>query len=159
MGSLLRQIDSIISNFPSAFLLHVSNLVTGLLNMGDNLINERYGMFTFQPESDKSNVDIIAVHGLGGHYDETWTWNPERSTNERPCNWLRDLLPNDIPSARIMSFGYDSAVALSTSVGDISIFGEQLLQFVRLRREAEQQRRRPIIFVCHSLGGIVVKKV
>jgi hypothetical protein len=126
--------------------------------MGDNPINEQYGMFTFRPESAESIVDIVAVHGLGGHYKETWTWKPGKA-NESPCNWLTDLLPTDVPNARIMSFGYDAAVALSKSIGDISIFGEQLLQFVLLNRESEQQKRRPIIFVCHSLGGIVVKKV
>lgn len=43
---------------------------------------------------------IVAVHGLNGHREETWTVNG--------VNWLRDLLPTDIPNARICSWGYDA---------------------------------------------------
>ncbi|OCK96149.1 uncharacterized protein K441DRAFT_657484 [Cenococcum geophilum 1.58] len=46
-------------------------------------------------------VDIIAVHGLNGHRDETWTAG-------NGVNWLRDLLPQDLPNARIMAWGYDA---------------------------------------------------
>ncbi|OCL02322.1 hypothetical protein AOQ84DRAFT_357452 [Glonium stellatum] len=41
-------------------------------------------------------VDIIAVHGLNGHRDKTWTAG-------NGVNWLRDLLPQDLPNARIMA--------------------------------------------------------
>ena len=43
---------------------------------------------------------IVAVHGLNGHREETWTVNH--------VNWLRDFLPSDIPNARILSWGYDA---------------------------------------------------
>lgn len=42
----------------------------------------------------------MAVHGLNGHRENTWTVSD--------VNWLRDLLPSDIPNARIMSWGYDA---------------------------------------------------
>lgn len=122
-------------------------------------LTERYGLFPFQPESAERFIDIVAVHGLGGHYEDTWTWNPPNPNSGTPCNWLKDRLPAQIPDARIMSFGYNSAVALSKSIGDIGTFAEQLLHLVLLERRSERQRRRPIIFVCHTLGGIIVKKV
>lgn len=43
---------------------------------------------------------IVAVHGLNGHREKTWTLND--------INWLRDLLPTVIPNARILSWGYDA---------------------------------------------------
>ncbi|KAF2178451.1 hypothetical protein K469DRAFT_718263 [Zopfia rhizophila CBS 207.26] len=46
-------------------------------------------------------VDIVAVHGLNGHRDKTWTAS-------NGVNWLRDLLPQDLPNARIMTWGYDA---------------------------------------------------
>lgn len=124
-------------------------------------LGERFGMFTFkdQPESADNSIDIIAIHGLGGHYEDIWTWYPAKRQSGTPCNWLNDLLPTRIPNARIISFGYNSAVALSKSIGDINTFGEQLLGRVLHERRSEQQKRRPIIFVCHSLGGIVAKKL
>ena len=43
---------------------------------------------------------IVAVHGLNGHREKTWTVNE--------INWLRDFLPSDIPNARILTWGYDA---------------------------------------------------
>lgn len=123
---------------------------------------EKFGLFEFQSESTKCFVDVIAVHGLGGHYEKTWTSVPVAPTSETPetpCIWLKDLIPSEIPDARILSFGYNSAVALSKSIGDVEMFASQLLSLTLRERGSENQKRRPIIFVSHSLGGIVVKKV
>lgn len=119
---------------------------------------QRYGMFTFvdKPDDEDDVIDIVAVHGLGGHYEKTWTPNSETPQQQ---NWLKDLLPSRVPNARVMSFGYNSAVAFSKSVGDISTFAEQLLNKVIQKRRKLRNRRRPIVFVCHSLGGIVLKRV
>ncbi|KAF2180661.1 hypothetical protein K469DRAFT_639718 [Zopfia rhizophila CBS 207.26] len=52
-------------------------------------------------QGDSPVVDIVAVHGLNGHRDKTWT-----AANSK--HWLRDLLSNDIPNARIFCWGYDA---------------------------------------------------
>ncbi|KAK3897211.1 hypothetical protein C8A05DRAFT_19979, partial [Staphylotrichum tortipilum] len=44
---------------------------------------------------------IVAVHGLNGHRDKTWTAS-------NGVHWLRDLLLHDIPHARIFCWGYDA---------------------------------------------------
>lgn len=72
--------------------------------------------------------------------------------------WLRDFLPQQIPHARIMSFGYDSVLLFSKSTSDVATFAEQLLESL-LSMRMNVPEMRPIIFICHSLGGIVVKKV
>jgi protein SERAC1 len=71
--------------------------------------------------------------------------------------WLRDFLPQQVPHARIMSFGYDSEVLFSKSTCDVGTFAEQLLESLLSRRMGVAEAR-PIVFICHSLGGIVVKK-
>ena len=75
-----------------------------------------------------------------------------------------------------MTFGYDSKWAFSPSTADIKDFALDLLNRLRSKRwsvkvsvKSElypipldlqgQAMRRPIVFICHSLGGIVCKKV
>jgi len=47
---------------------------------------------------------IVAIHGLDGHREESWT----TGTADNAVLWLRDLLPTEIPTARILTFGYDA---------------------------------------------------
>lgn len=101
-------------------------------------------------------VDIVAIHGLNGDYADTWTATPDAGSQ---VNWLRDLLPNEVSNARIMSFSYNSAVQFSKSTSDVFTFADQLLeQLYNARFDGRQQSRR-LVFICHSLGGIVFKQV
>lgn len=51
---------------------------------------------------DHPTVDVCFVHGVGGGNISTWSL-------KNFC-WPRDLLPEDIPNARILSFGYDAKI-------------------------------------------------
>jgi hypothetical protein len=121
------------------------------------LDTERLGLFVLanQDENDPEAIDIVAIHGLNGHWENTWRTTTQ---NGGGVNWLREFLPQQVPRARVMSFGYDSVLQFSKSVADIGTFAEQLLEDL-ISRRAGPATRRPIIFICHSLGGIVVKKV
>jgi hypothetical protein len=58
-----------------------------------------------------------------------------------------------------MSYGYNSRTAFSKAVTDINDEAAMLLDRLDGERQSKCQKTRPIIFVSHSLGGIVVKKV
>jgi hypothetical protein len=118
----------------------------------------RHGMFILadKPKEEIGISDIIAIHGLNGHYRNTWTAVSKSGTQ---CNWLQDLLPKQIPNARIMSYGYNSAVQFSKSTADVGTFADGLLEEIMSYRGTNAEKARPIIFICHSLGGIVFKKV
>ena len=58
-----------------------------------------------------------------------------------------------------MSFGYDSDIAFSSNVTDITDIAKMLLERLRGERQSDEEKKRPIVFISHSLGGIVVKKV
>lgn len=116
---------------------------------------EHYGLFSLH-EAPNADIDIVAVHGLGGHFKETWTDNDSKQL------WLRDFLPSQLRdvgiAARIMSYGYDSTTAFSKSVTDIEDQATMLLNALALERQSPPENKRPLIFIAHSLGGIIVKK-
>jgi len=58
-----------------------------------------------------------------------------------------------------MSYGYNSRTAFSKAVTDINDEAAMLLDRLVGERQSKGQKTRPIIFVSHSLGGIIVKKV
>lgn len=106
-----------------------------------------------QPPREADAVDIIAIHGLGGNWDTTWT-DPKTGVN-----WLKSLLVEDIPKARIMSYGYNSKEYFSKSNANIQDFALDLLVDYKSYRTSVAEKSRPVIFLCHSLGGIVFKQV
>ena len=123
------------------------------------------------PISDNSyELSVVAVHGLGGDFYRTWA----TGDSQRQILWLSQLLPNELPGARIFSFGYESAPTFSRSVTGISDSAKGLLYHLKSITEQVSEKLQayraqiltnpqwpdqPIIFICHSLGGIVVKQV
>lgn len=118
-----------------------------------NVPTQKIGLFELSTDECEKNIDVVAVHGLQGDAYKTWE-------HENGSLWLRDFLPTDIPHARIMTFGYDSTIAFSKSVAKIEDKALELLNWLSAKRSptAPGGLSRPIIFICHSLGGILVKK-
>ncbi|KAA8913656.1 hypothetical protein FN846DRAFT_929114 [Sphaerosporella brunnea] len=102
--------------------------------------------------AENPTVDIIAVTGLAGHAYGSWK---SRTQNQM---WLRDFLPSDLPNVRILTFGYDSTLRDSTSTGSIQQFSRAFLDGVNSERTGEKERNRPIIFIGHSFGGLIIKQ-
>ncbi|KAL4986457.1 hypothetical protein BDW68DRAFT_178771 [Aspergillus falconensis] len=98
-------------------------------------------------------IDIVAIHGLNPKNKER---HAERTWESDGKIWLRDFLPNQLPQARIMLFGYNSNVSIQSSSAGIREQAQNLLSRLWLERKGCETR--PIIFIAHSLGGIVVKE-
>ncbi|PGH18031.1 hypothetical protein AJ79_00657 [Helicocarpus griseus UAMH5409] len=102
-------------------------------------------------------VDIVFVHGLNGTSYNTW------ATKKPEVFWPGDLLPQTLQGlgVRILTYGYDANVtsfASGTSKDRLHNHAEHLAGQLYANRSLQHALERPIIFVCHSLGGIVVKR-
>ena len=123
------------------------------------------------PAKEKGVVaDVCFVHGLGGHPYETWLWSPgifkqgvqwlwPSSSAKTECYWPLDLVARDFGNVRVLTYGYTSHptgfFVKRTNMMTIEEHASKLLQ--TLNTERGHCRGRPIIFVAHSLGGILVQ--
>ncbi|KAK3306822.1 uncharacterized protein B0T15DRAFT_528350 [Chaetomium strumarium] len=108
------------------------------------------------PASENPPVaDLIFVHGLNGGSHSTW-----RRGNSAECFWPRAWLPEDdaFRDVRIHTFGYPSGVTRE-SIINISDIARSLLASVKDSPSMNlKSKQPPLIFVAHSMGGLVVKK-
>ena len=69
---------------------------------------------------------------------------------------MRDDLPTVTPHARIFIYEYDSTVVFSNDKSTFVEKASDLLERLRVRRSDDQYR--PLIFLGHSLGGLLIKQ-
>ena len=117
----------------------------------------RYGLTQVYAPQGGGLVDIVFVHGLNGNPYKTWT------SEKTKTFWPSALLPPVIEDtkARILVYGYDADVTSFTdgaSKDKIHNHAESLVANLRANRNIRRANERPIIFVAHSLGGLVVKR-
>ncbi len=101
-------------------------------------------------------VDIVFVHGLNG--DPQTTWTAEKSK----IFWPAQLLPKIVEEekARILTYGYEtdiSSFADSQSKRSLANYAEHLIGQLVANRRLQNANERPLVFVAHSLGGLLVK--
>ena len=150
----------------------------------------KYSILLIKIHLIHTGSSVIFVHGLQGHPERTWTtrarlvtrmaglkrkW-PFRNDKEKvqsssplevetvgPVFWPKELLPDDLPNARILSYGYNSTVTnffSFESINQNSIYQhakDMLMEIIAIREDGKLTR--PIVFLAHSLGGIIVKEV
>jgi hypothetical protein len=95
-------------------------------------------------------LDVIFVHGLGGHAEKTWM------KRRKPGTSLPEWLARDLPTARISSLAYDAG---RTNFRHRAMSLEQRAVSVRDALLARNIGGLPVCFITHSLGGLVVKEL
>lgn len=148
--------------------------------------NNPYGLYVvYQPEDRPVIMDIILIHGLGGKSYDTWR---EKDCFKPEVFWPRSLHEiKPLQRVRVSTFGYDTASfkkMVGYSAASIPDFALDLLS--RLRSDGEDDVRAfcfnssllstarfvallksltlfgtqiPVMFVAHSMGGLVFKQV
>ncbi|TLS27986.1 hypothetical protein PpBr36_00090 [Pyricularia pennisetigena] len=104
---------------------------------------------------DEPAGDIVFVHGLGGTAWRTWSWNRDTAL------FWPDWLPEGEPAMarfRISTFGYNASFRGAATNLTILDFAKDLLMQLLAATDDDKDSQKPIIFVVHSMGGLVVKK-
>ncbi|CAM1507855.1 Fc.00g047030.m01.CDS01 [Cosmosporella sp. VM-42] len=118
---------------------------------------------------DQTTVDIVTVPCPGGHPLKTWNRDGlmsryfgapsmrdaevKESESERPTpSWVRQGIRREADRARILLYEHPEATEGTT----LSNLADSLLEELHLLRRREG-RDRPLVFIGHSVGGIVVK--
>lgn len=116
----------------------------------DKVITGETQLYPIGTQPKEHLIDVVFVHGLGGNYQTTWMLEQDRARSW-PI-WLAE----DLPEARVWCAQYPAAPSgwvgrnLRTLAASTS-----LLDRMDLNRLGEK----PIVFVCHSLGGLVTKQL
>jgi protein SERAC1 len=105
-------------------------------------------------DCSEATVDICFVHGLTGDRERTWTAHGQSTP------WPKTLLPPNLSKARILTYGYDAYVVRKSVASSNRLIDHatNLLNDLTTDRAGCNASSRPLIFVTHSLGGLVCKE-
>lgn len=79
-----------------------------------------------------NKISIIFVHGLTGSRESTWTDKVSK------VFWPKDLLAEDLPKGRVITFGYDADIIRGLSIagnGTLRDHGKALAEDLAMRRK------------------------
>ncbi|KAK2609803.1 hypothetical protein N8I77_003283 [Diaporthe amygdali] len=116
-------------------------------------IDEHFDGITtlISPGTDENHhIDVLAISGLGSHPFGSFV-------NKEDGNmWLTNDLPRDLPTARVMIFGYESRLQHSNSFVQLDDLASPLRDAVS--RLLRLKKRKPLLLIGHSLGGLLAKQ-
>lgn len=132
----------------------------------------------------KEEFDVIFIHGLVGSVFKSWRQGtvPENETTEllpEPTGqqdvnldsdktefmkftrcWPKDWLANDVDNLRVLAVDYPTALSNWRTDCDINKDNlEQRAKLVMKQLEMAKVGSRPIVWVTHSMGGLLVKQI
>jgi hypothetical protein len=101
---------------------------------------------------DPERLDIVLVHGLGGHRETTWT-------AEDGSYWATNFPPPFTSNLRVFTFGYSGTPRSTGNKETVLSIAENLLELLSDERKQPHLKRRPLIWAGHNLGGNIIKQV
>jgi hypothetical protein len=129
-----------------------------------------------EPSSASRRLKLLRLFGRSPPAPVSTASSPSLTTNDanvkvkagaqaqqpKDVYWPADLASQTVPNSRILTYGYDTKIRhwVAGPVSTKTVYDhawDLLCSFEALRRNSDEKGR-SILFVAHSLGGIVVKE-
>uniref|UniRef100_A0A4X2LSH2 Protein SERAC1 n=1 Tax=Vombatus ursinus TaxID=29139 RepID=A0A4X2LSH2_VOMUR len=157
----------------SPHVVHASHAARTLANLDRETVQEKYqdGVYVLHPQyrtSQPIKADVLFIHGLMGAAFKTWRQQDcdkleIGKASDEECYtqcWPKTWLARDCPALRIISVEYDTNLSdwrakCPVERKSIAYRSHELLRKLRAAGVGD----RPMIWVSHSMGGLLVKKM
>ncbi|OCT79996.1 protein SERAC1 [Xenopus laevis] len=159
----------------SPYVIQSSHAARVLANLDRDTVNEKYhdGIYVLHPQHRNSQpirADVLFIHGLLGAAFKTWRQQDrdepldESAAQEDDYTecWPKSWLAADSPDLRILSVEYDTQLSdwKSRCPADNNRKSLDYRSITLLKKLKDAGvGKRPIIWVSHSMGGLLVKKM
>ncbi|CAA0397459.1 Armadillo-type fold [Arabidopsis suecica] len=142
--------------------------------VGDHVVDASNLSSSIDPSSSGSHVhdpefDVIFLHGLRGGPFKTWRIAEDKSSTKSGLVekidqeagklgtfWPSEWLSNDFPQARLFTLKYKTNL---TEWSGASLPLQEVSSMILEKLVSAGIGDRPVVFVTHSMGGLVVKQI
>ncbi|XP_059885690.1 protein SERAC1 isoform X1 [Delphinus delphis] len=167
-------VSILVEAIKSHHIMEASHAARTLANLDRETVQDKYqdGVYVLHPQyrtSQPIKADVLFIHGLMGAAFKTWRQQDndqnltgkvsEDETKYTTC-WPKSWLARDCPALRIISVEYDTSLSdwrarCPMERKSIAFRSNELLRKLRAAGVGD----RPMIWVSHSMGGLLVKKM
>uniref|UniRef100_A0A3Q3XMI3 Protein SERAC1 n=1 Tax=Mola mola TaxID=94237 RepID=A0A3Q3XMI3_MOLML len=160
----------------SPHIMQASHAARALANLDREAANEKYqdGIYILHPQTrcnQPIKADVLFIHGILGAAFKTWRQKDRivsqekketGSTDDYTECWPKSWLAADCPNLRVLSVEYDSHLSdwmakcpAENQRKSLAYRSRELLNKLKQAGIGE----RPVVWVAHSMGGLLVKKM
>ncbi|CAB4009890.1 SERAC1 isoform X1 [Paramuricea clavata] len=163
----LRELQTWIKSKDIVVKSHSVRALANLDRDGERGHTYEDGIFVAYPDKQlkccRPEVDLVFVHGLRGSPFRTWRGRTDKTVEGKQTDcWPRDWFPVDVPRCRVILVEYDTEVSGWTSKcpmqPEISTIEYRSSELLNKLKNAGVGRR-PVVWIAHSLGGLMVKQM
>ncbi|KAK6489048.1 protein SERAC1 isoform X1 [Huso huso] len=156
--------------------IQASHAARALANLDRDVLHEKYhdGVYILHPHyrtSQPIKADVLFIHGLLGAAFKTWRQQDSDQTQNgndaiekedyTEC-WPKTWLAEDCPNLRVLSVEYDTHLSdwrakcpIENQRKSMAYRSRELLNAIKAAGVGDK----PLVWVAHSMGGLLVKKM
>ncbi|XP_032881532.1 protein SERAC1 isoform X2 [Amblyraja radiata] len=155
----------------SPHVIQASHAARALANLDRDTMEEKYedGVYILHPQyrtNQPIKADVLFIHGLLGAAFKTWRQKDcsdmeDKNGDYTEC-WPKAWLAADCPNLRILTVEYDTQLSdwrskcpVENERKSLAYRGRELLTKLKAAGVGD----RPVVWVAHSMGGLLVKKI